>query len=240
MSAVIVEQIWDRKSVPPAAVSLIQRCEGLRLVAYRDSGRGVWTIGNGSTHMMSGRAVQAGDRITPAIAADLLAEQCEVWAANLSKALTVPIPVCMAVALMSFEHNLGGGALDGSTMAAMANAGRFTLAQNQLNGWAIAGGEVELGGLRRREYERRIAAGAVTECQVAHDAVWVMQEPALMPLYQRAFSEATAWGWKAPQPSKAVHAGTPVGKPVPIASRAQSADDAETDALNAAQLTGRP
>ncbi len=35
---------WDRRTVPPVAVALLERVEGTWLRAYRDGG-GVWTIG---------------------------------------------------------------------------------------------------------------------------------------------------------------------------------------------------
>ncbi len=215
--------IWDRRTVPPVAVALLERVEGTRLRAYRDGG-GVWTIGTGSTFMPSGRRVQAGDAITEPQAAALLAIQCERWVTVVADAITVPLEQAQAAVLISFTHNLGPNALAGSMVAKMANAGRLDLAGNQLNGWVVSAGQRVLGLERRREYERRLFAAEVAEGLAAYGAVWAIGEAVLLPLYQRAFAEARAWGWGAE---------TPIGKPV-----AQQPTTVTTADLNDASAAG--
>jgi lysozyme len=220
---------WDRKTVPGVALSLVSRLEGCRLAAYKDS-TGVATIGVGSTYMLNGRRVQMGDRITQAQANELLTDQCEQWVRDIVADVSWPLNEMQASVLISFTHNLGGGAMQGSTLAKMLNAGRVDLAGDQLNGWAVAGGKPQLGLLRRREYERRLFHGEATEGQADYNAVWALGEAALMPLYQRAFAEAKAWGWNpqaAPIATPIVHPA-----PVPVASGAQSAADALDDQYN--------
>jgi lysozyme len=189
--------------------------------------------------MLSGRRVQAGDKITDAQADELLAEQCEQWVVDVAKAVSWAIDDVQASVLISFTHNLGAGALSGSTLAKMANAGRIDLAADQLNGWAVAGGAPQLGLLRRREYERRLFAGEAAESQAAYDAVWRLGTADLMPLYQRAFAEAKAWGWQPDTPAVALHAGAavavaapkPLSKPTPVVSPAQSTPEPTADEL---------
>ena len=225
--------VWDRKSVPTIAPALIRRVEGTRLAAYKDS-TGVPTIGDGSTFMLSGRRVQMGDRITSAQADELLAEQCDEWIVAVARSIAAPLTDAQAGALCSFVHNLGPNALDGSTLAKMANANRMDLAADQFSGWVVAGGVVSLGLMRRREYERQIFVGAMLESQAAYNAVWVMPEHTLLAYYQRAFTEARAWGWKgaAPAAASALHE-RPATLPHPTPPPTQTADD-----LNAAELAG--
>ena len=194
--------IWDRHSVPPAATALVARVEGDRLRAYQDS-RGKWTIGYGSTVISpGGRAVRPGDVLTQAQAEALLAVQLSTWAAELV-GVVPSVTVIQATALISFVHNLGIGNLRGSTLLKMLEAGKVALAGGQFNGWAEADGQVEIGLLRRREYERRIFMGETTEMASAYNAVWALGEAQLMPLYAKAFADARAW-----------NAG-PVAKPTP-------------------------
>ncbi len=215
--------IWDRRTVPPAAVALLERVEGTRLRAYRDGG-GVWTIGTGSTFMPSGRRVQAGDAITEPQAAALLAMQCEKWVTVVAGSIAAPMTEAQAAVLISFTHNLGPNALPGSMIAKMANASRLDLAGNQLNGWAVSAGQRVLGLERRREYERRLWAGEAVEGLAAYDAVWALGDAALLPLYQRAFAEARVWGWGSE---------APVSKPAP-----QQPASVSTADLNDASAAG--
>ena len=226
--------LWDRRTVPSIGPSLIGRLEGCRLAAYRDS-VGVLTIGIGSTVMPNGVKVRATDRLTQDQANALLVTQCERWVGVVEDAVSWPIDEAQAATLISFVHNLGPEALEGSTLAKMANAGNLSLAADQLGGWCVAGGKIELGLMRRREYERRVFIAQVQESAAAYDAVWRMQVHDLMPAYAKAFSDARAWGWKPEQAAVAVRAVAPAGKPVPHAPAQASEADALDDQFNPPQ-----
>ena len=60
---------------------------------------------------------------------------------------------------MSFSYNLGGGALRGSTLLRMLNAGDAAGAAGQFLRWNKAGGVVVDGLMRRREAERAMFVG---------------------------------------------------------------------------------
>ena len=218
--------VWDRAKVPALAHALLDKIEQVKLQAYRDSA-GYWTIGCGSRTMPSGRPVQPGDRISQADADALRDRQARAWVAVVVGAVHVPLPVEWAAVLISFTHNCGPGALPGSTLAGMLNAGQATLAAGQLGGWVLAGGAISLGLMRRRELERRIALGADLS---AFDAVWRLTEADLMPGYRRAFADAAAFHHGAvvsPGARGTLHITAPT---IPVD------DSAATEALNAAQV----
>ena len=216
--------IWDRASVPALAGQLLDKVETVKLHAYLDSA-GNPTIGCGSRTMPDGRPVRLGDTVSAAQADALSNRQTLEWVGVISGVISAPIPIEWAAALISFVHNLGRGRLPGSTLAAMLNAGRLDLAGRQLNGWVLVDGRLNLGVMRRREFERRITLG---QGMAAYDPVWQLGEGELMPLYRQSFTDAAAF-----------HAGSKVAPgPSGTLTFAHSAvaDDAETDALNAAQL----
>lgn len=121
--------------------------EGLRTRAYRCAG-GVWTIGYGHTG-----GVKPGQKCTPAQAKVWLRADLEAAARGV-EALGMELTQGQAEALTDFAFNLGIGALKGSTLLRKirAGAGKDEI-QTEFRRWVYAGGEVQKGLVKRREWE---------------------------------------------------------------------------------------
>ena len=135
------------------AVPLIQRWEGVELVAYRDI-VGVWTICSGTT-----RGVVPGMRKTAEECAALLrSEALEYWrgvsAYLTAETLRDRITVKRGAAWSSFAINVGISAAGKSTATRRLNAGNITGACEALSWWNKAGGRVILGLVNRRSEEK--------------------------------------------------------------------------------------
>lgn len=126
-------------------LQLTERFEGCKLFAYQDSG-GVWTIAYGHT-----RGVQAGMTCSPAQAEAWLLEDVAIAERNVNRLVRVPLTQGGYDALVDFEFNTG--ALAGSTLLRVLNAGDYTGAAAQFERWIHAGGVVVAGLLRRRKAE---------------------------------------------------------------------------------------
>ena len=185
--------LWDRSTVPPLALALVRKAEGDRLQAYLDSGK-VPTIGTGSITMPDGSRVRPGGHITQQQDDAMLARQLGLWAGVVARVLPkrVPLTVEWAAALISFTHQEGPGALFGSVLADMLDAGLMEQAGQQLNGWVVATVNgvrgPQLGIMRRMEAQRRIAFGAPLDA--AWHEVWALDDAVLLPLYHGACTEA--------------------------------------------------
>ena len=154
-----MSEIWDRASVPDAACAVVRNVEGYRGAPYQDSA-GVWTIGYGSTRDGSGAPVTAA---TPAIDEPT----ARAWqmrdmagaAADVARLVSVPLLVCEAAALMSFDYNEGAAQFGGSTLLRRLNAGDKAAVPDQLHRWIYAGMQPLLGLVRRRWAEAAIFQG---------------------------------------------------------------------------------
>ncbi|MGR2662499.1 lysozyme [Chromobacterium haemolyticum] len=135
-------------------ITLIQKSEGLRLKAYQDS-VGVWTIGYGHT----GPDVTPGLVITQAQADALLARDLEQFEAGVARLVKVPLNQNQFDTLVCFSFNLGLGALQGSTLLRLLNAGDYAGAAAQFPRWNKAGGKVLPGLTRRRVAEQALFLG---------------------------------------------------------------------------------
>lgn len=135
-------------------VRKVAEFEGLRTRAYKCPG-GVWTIGYGHTG-----GVKPGQRCTRRQAEAWLREDLAV-AAREVEALGLDLAQGQAEALVDFVFNLGIGALKGSTLLKKIRAGAGTAEiQSEFRRWVYAGGEVQKGLVKRREWEaQRYAAG---------------------------------------------------------------------------------
>lgn len=127
-----------------AGIMLIKSFEGLKLVAYKCPA-GIWTNGYGHT----GPDVTPGQVITQAQADALLARDLERFEAGVSRLVSVQLTQNQFDALVCFSFNLGLGALQGSTLLRLLNAGDYAGAAAQFPRWNKAGGK-ELPGLTRR------------------------------------------------------------------------------------------
>nr|WP_199065153.1 lysozyme [Chromobacterium sp. ASV5] len=135
-------------------IALIQKFEGLRLIAYQDV-VGVWTIGYGHT----GPDVRAGMIITQTQADQLLQQDLTKFEAGVSRLVNVSLQQNQFDALVSFSYNLGLGNLQSSTLLKLLNAGDYVGAAEQFLRWNMAGGRDLPGLTARRATERALFLG---------------------------------------------------------------------------------
>lgn len=133
------------------ALPLIRKWEGLRLSAYLCPA-GVPTIGYGTT----GPEVRIGMTWTKAQAEAALLSDVKEFARDVKGMVKVPVSPQQFAALVSLAYNIGTGALRGSTLLRLLNAGDYTGAGRQFDRWSRAGGRVLPGLQKRRAEERRL------------------------------------------------------------------------------------
>jgi lysozyme len=131
-----------------AALDLIKSFEGLRLVAYQDSG-GVWTIGYGHTHGVTEGMTCSEDQATKWLMLDVADAMAVV-----RQATEVTLTPNQFGALVSFEYNTG--AYPQSTMCELINRKDFAGAAQEFPKWVYAGGVVLEGLVRRRAAEQKL------------------------------------------------------------------------------------
>ncbi len=134
-------------------LSLIKKFEGCRLESYKCAA-GVPTIGYGSTKGIEMEMTISKDR-----AEELLLEDVEVFEAEVSKAVEVPLHQHQFDALVSWTFNLGGANLNASTMLKVLNQGAYEDVPYQMKRWNKAGGKVLEGLTRRRLAEALLFEG---------------------------------------------------------------------------------
>lgn len=135
------------------AVALIMTWEGYAAVGHHDpiDPPGVNTIGYG--HIED---VHIGDRVTKIQAGEILAKDLPRYEAQVEKCIHVPMPGYRHAAILSFDYNVGGGALCRSSVARYINAGDWQrgcdalLLYNKANHRYIQGLE------NRRQAERKL------------------------------------------------------------------------------------
>lgn len=133
---------------------LIEGFEGCRLEPYQDS-VGVWTIGYGHT----GEDCYAGcDPISQQQADQLLAADLGRFEDAVNGMASDQTSQQQFDAMISFAYNLGEGALRGSTLLRLHNAGDYAGAAGQFGRWNHAGGRVLAGLTRRRAAEAAVYA----------------------------------------------------------------------------------
>lgn len=129
-------------------IDLIKRFEGCRLTSYKCPA-GILTVGYGHT----GSDVHAGMTITQNEADNLLKMDLIVHVNNVNKLVKVPLNQNQFDALVSLEYNVGYGALAGSTLLRLLNAGDYKGAGGQFGRWVYGGGKILPGLVRRRKAE---------------------------------------------------------------------------------------
>ncbi len=134
-------------------IDLVELSEGLRLTAYRDA-VGVLTIGYGHT----GNEVQLGQTISQSEAEQLLMHDLYLAEKDVKAMVKVPIGQHQYDALVDFTFNLGGLALQSSTLLRMLNSGDYAGADAEFKKWNHAGGKVLSGLTRRRAAEAALFA----------------------------------------------------------------------------------
>ena len=146
-------------------LKLVQEFEGCRLTAYPDPGTGgePWTIGWGATTMATGQPVRPGDTITQATADALLVAHLQV--AHRSMLVALPMAAAWSgnrqAALTSFAYNVGGGALQDSTLRQRLLRGDdpVVVIREELPRWDKGGSGVLPGLVRRRAAEVALFSG---------------------------------------------------------------------------------
>ena len=151
------------------AINLIKSFEGCHLSAYPDPlhGWSVATIGYGTTRYQDGRQVKQGDKVTVIEADQLLQQEVE----RLAKQLSSKIPfwkemrVTQKSALLSFAYNLGGdfyGHQDFETISTRLREKQWDKIPSAMLLYRNPGTPVEAGLLRRREAEGKLWAQNTT------------------------------------------------------------------------------
>jgi lysozyme len=144
------------RPVPDQAVLFVMEHEGLRLEPYRDVA-GYWTIGVG--HLVAqDRGAPRPPSITRAEAMELLRVDLLKAASSVLRLVAVPLSDGQYTALLSFVFNLGGGALQASTLLRRLNQADYIGTAAEFPRWNKAGGRVVSGLTRRRLAERRLFA----------------------------------------------------------------------------------
>lgn len=129
--------------------AMTERFESCRLIAYQDQ-IGVWTIGWGHT-----RGVYEGMTCTQEQADAWLLADIAIYEQDVNTHVKVEINQQEFDALVDFAFNLGNGALNGSTLLRLLNAGDFSGAAKEFKKWDHAGGKIVAGLLRRRLAEEQ-------------------------------------------------------------------------------------
>lgn len=136
-------------------IDLIIKWEGFKDRAYLCSAN-VWTIGFGSTRWLNGDPVKQGETITKKLAEQLLITDISRFSEQVRRLVNVPLTQPQFDALVSFTYNLGGGALERSTLLKKLNQGDYKGAAKEFERWVKAGGKRVQGLVNRRADERRM------------------------------------------------------------------------------------
>jgi GH24 family phage-related lysozyme (muramidase) len=143
------------------AQKIIKTFEGCKLAAYKCPA-GVWTIGWGATSV-NGAAVREGDKISQALADELLRAEILRIAAQLHEIIPAAAKWGgnQQAALISWAYNVGLGAVKDSTLRRRINAGESAqvVIPQELPKWDKANGAALPGLTRRRAAEVALFAG---------------------------------------------------------------------------------
>jgi lysozyme len=149
--------------VPLAALVVVKKIEQFIDHPYDDNPgnpNNTKTIGYGSIRDKNNLPITDA---TPPISKDeaesLLQRDMASAAMDVGNAVTVPLLVREAAALISWTYNLGGAALHDSTLLKLLNQGDKEHVPAQMRRWVKQGPQVLLGLLRRRWAESAIFVG---------------------------------------------------------------------------------
>ena len=119
-------------------LALLERCEGFRAHVYNDVA-GIPTIGYGH-RLQPGESFPGG--VTQPQAQLLLRHDLLCAQILVERLVKVPLTQGQFDALVDFVYNLGSGRLQGSTLLAELNAGKYDAVPAELLLWDRAGGRV--------------------------------------------------------------------------------------------------
>lgn len=133
-----------------AGKALIQSFETCKLAAYQDQ-RGIWSIGWGHTLGVVPYQTCTQDDADAWFEADTQAAVNGVI-----RSLDVQVNQNQFDALVSFTYNCGVGSEAHSTLVALLNQGKYSLAADQFSFWNHIDGQVDAGLTRRRAAEQAL------------------------------------------------------------------------------------
>lgn len=140
------------REIPKYALIFIEEQEGCKLQIYKDTA-GYPTIGVG--HLIrQGEDFSQGISLEEAYA--LLHRDLLLTAASIMRLVRVPISNNQYTALLSFTFNLGGGALQRSTLRSRLNREEYIGAAAEFPKWCWAGGKKVVGLYLRRLREQKL------------------------------------------------------------------------------------
>ena len=139
------------RHVTQEGLSLIKRFEGFSPTIYLDAA-GLPTIGYGHL-LLPGEAEMFRRGISHEAAIALLIKDEEAAERSVLRLITVPLTNGQFDALVSFTFNLGGGALQRSTLRRKVNREEHDDVPAEFLRWVWAGGKKLRGLVRRREAE---------------------------------------------------------------------------------------
>ncbi|MCI5049406.1 MAG: lysozyme [Rickettsiales bacterium] len=137
------------RAITPKGIALIREFEGFAPTPYICAG-GYPTIGYG--HVIRPHE-NFDEPITQHQAESLLRHDVRHAQASVLRLIHVPLSDGQYDALVSFTYNLGGGALQRSTLRRTVNAQNHAQVPEQLMRWVYAGGRKLRGLVRRRQAE---------------------------------------------------------------------------------------
>ncbi len=170
-------------------------------------GKGTVTIGYGHTDL-SGvpPTITPGMRMTEPEARRLLGLVLDqVYAPAVRRAVKVPLAQHEFDALVSFVYNVGGPALERSTLLRRLNAGDYAAVPSELMKWTQSGGRELRGLVRRRRAEAKMWRGL--------DEAAPIDAPEVEPAPRGDDVE----GRKAPSPIKDLEGGVSIFAPIATA-----------------------
>ena len=176
------------------ALRIIKEFEGCHLVAYACPA-GIWTIGWGNTQI-DGRPVKQGDKISQDKADTMLRDSVEQFAARLYTLIpaTKNYGGNQQAALLSWLYNVGGGAVEESTLRRRINAGESAqvVIPQELPKWDKANGKPLAGLTRRRAAEVALFTGTASA-----PPPLPLQQGALLPVpYEAQNDNASGTGYR--------------------------------------------
>lgn len=151
------QRTTGNKKISDQGLELVKHFEGWYPVAYKCPA-GVWTIGYGHT-----KTARPGMRITEKQGDDLLRMDMEESEGFVNRFVKVPLSQNEFDALVAFTFNVGGGALQKSTLLSLLNQSNYSAVPAQLDRWNKAGGKVLTGLVRRRRAEGKLFSQGVLD-----------------------------------------------------------------------------
>jgi lysozyme len=131
-------------------IDLIKNYEGFSPAIY-PCPAGIPTVGYGHVVL---KHEKFPPTITKQEAEKILQQDLVQFENSVNNLIKVPLNQNQFDALVSFTFNLGGGALQRSTLRQRLNRGEYRDAANEFTKWVFAGGRRLRGLVRRREAER--------------------------------------------------------------------------------------